>query len=129
MFGGSGLWGEQGAGLIATAISIMGGSSWLATAIMWTAFIAAGIVASVPISEFFGHLAQWIHLCRVPDFSGLLSARQKELQERGVTPEHWNHLKNEERLGYFNITAAISALGLSLAGWLVDWAAGGIQQD
>ena len=25
--------------------------------------------------------------------------------------------------------AAIAALGLSLAGWLVDWAAGGIQQD
>jgi RHS repeat-associated protein len=118
-----------GAGLIVSAVSILGGSSWLATAIMWTAFIAAGIVASVPISEFFGHLAQWIHRCRVPDFNGLSSSRQKELQDRGVTPEQWNHLKNKQRLGYFNITAAIASLGLSLAGWLVDWAAGGIQQD
>jgi RHS repeat-associated protein len=118
-----------GAGLIAAAATITGGSSWLATAIMWTAFIAAGIVASVPIGEFFGHIAQWINRCRVPDFAGLSSGRQKELQERGVTPEQWNALKNKQRLGYFNITAAIASLGLSLAGWLVDWAAGGIQQD
>ena len=46
-----------------------------------------------------------------------------------MTPEQWNALKNKQRLGYFNITAAIASLGLSLAGWLVDWAAGGIQQD
>ena len=118
-----------GAGLVVGAISITGGSSWLATVIMWTAFIAAGVVAAVPISEFFGHIAQWINRCRVPDFSGLSSGRQQELQERGVTPEQWNHLKNKQRLGYFNITAAIASLGLSLAGWLVDWAAGGIQQD
>lgn len=118
-----------GAGLIATAISWAGGSGWLATAIMWTAFVAAGLVAAVPISEFFGSIAQWIHRCRVPDFAGLSSGRQKELQERGVTPEQWNALKNKQRLGYFNITTAIASLGLSLAGWLVDWAAGGIQQD
>jgi hypothetical protein len=96
---------------------------------MWTAFIAAGLAAAVPIAEFFGSIAQWINRCRVPDFSGLSSGRQKELQERGVTPEQWNALKNKQRLGYFNITAAIASLGLSLAGWLVDWAAGGIQQD
>ena len=118
-----------GAGVIAAAISITGGSSWLATAIMWTAFIAAGFAAAVPIGEFFGHIKQWVNRCRVPDFSGLSSGRQKELQERGVTPEQWNHLANKQRLGYFNITAAIASLGLSLAGWLVDWAAGGIQQD
>jgi RHS repeat-associated protein len=118
-----------GAGIIATAISFAGGSGWLATAIMWTAFIAAGLAAAVPIAEFFGSIAQWINRCRVPDFSGLSSGRQKELQERGVTPEQWNALKNKQRLGYFNITAAIASLGLSLAGWLVDWAAGGIQQD
>ena len=118
-----------GAGIIASAISIMGGSSWLATAIMWTAIAAAGFAAAVPIGEFFGHIKQWINRCRVPDFSGLSSGRQKELQDRGVTPEQWNHLANKQRLGYFNITAAIASLGLSLAGWLVDWAAGGIQQD
>ena len=118
-----------GAGLIVSAVSILGGSSWLATAIMWTAIIAAGFAAAAPIGEFFGHIRQWINRCRVPDFSGLSSGRQKELQDRGVTPEQWNHLKNKQRLGYFNITAAIASLGLSLAGWLVDWAAGGIQQD
>ena len=68
-----------GAGLIAAAATITGGSSWLATAIMWTAFIAAGIVAAVPIGEFFGHIAQWINRCRVPDFSGLSSRKTKRI--------------------------------------------------
>jgi len=38
-------------------------------------------------------------------------------------------LRNKQRLEYHNIVAANAAAGLSLIGWLVDWAAGGIQQD
>lgn len=52
-----------------------------------------------------------------------------KMKQRGVSPEQWDHLRNKQRLGYFNITAAIASAGLSLLGWLVDWAAGGIQQD
>ena len=51
------------------------------------------------------------------------------MRQRRVSPEQWNGLKNKPRLAYFNITAAIASLGLWLAGWLVDWAAGGIQQE
>ncbi len=102
---------------------------WIGTVLAWTAFVAGFVVAAVPISEFFGHISQWLNRCRVPNFEGLSRGRQQELTDRGVTPEQWNALKNKQRLGYFNITAAIGALGLSLAGWIVDWAAGGIQQD
>jgi len=65
----------------------------------------------------------------VPDYAGLSQARRDELASRGVSPDQWNALRNKQRLGYFNIVAAIAAAGLSLFGWLVDWARGGIQQD
>ena len=65
----------------------------------------------------------------MPDYAGLSQARRDELAQRGVTPDQWNALRNKQRLGYFNIVAAIAAAGLSLIGWLVDWARGGIQQD
>jgi len=65
----------------------------------------------------------------VPDYAGLSQARRDELASRGVSPEQWNALRNKQRLGWFNIVAAIASAGLSLVGWLVDWAAGGIQQD
>jgi hypothetical protein len=67
--------------------------------------------------------------CRVPSFNGLSRGRQEELTRRGVTPEQWNNLPNKSRLAYFNITAAIARYGLSLEGWKVDWAGGGIQHD
>ncbi len=62
-----------GAGLIATA------------AIMWTVFIAAGIVDSVPSSN---SSVTSLKGSTVVEFvsSGLSSARAKELHERGVTP-------------------------------------------
>jgi hypothetical protein len=47
----------------------------------------------------------------------------------GVTPDQWNNLPNKSRLTYFNITAGIAGAGLSLSGWKVDWAAGGIQHE
>jgi len=65
----------------------------------------------------------------VPDYAGLSQARRDELASRGVSPDQWNALRNKQRLGYFNIVAAIAAAGLSLIGWLVDWVRGGIQQD
>jgi hypothetical protein len=38
-------------------------------------------------------------------------------------------LSNNQRLGFFNVTGAIAAAGLSLSGWRVYWDAGGIQPD
>jgi hypothetical protein len=70
-----------------------------------------------------------IKRCRVPNFSGLSSRRKDELTRLGVTPEQWDNFPNKSRLTYFNITSAIAAAGLSLEGWKVDWAAGGIQRD
>ncbi len=102
---------------------------FLGSVVSWTAFVGAAIVAGQLVAEFIGHINQWLHRCRVPDFAGLSRGRQEELRDRGVTPEQWDGLKNKARLAYFNIVAAITAVGLSLAGWLVDWAAGGIQQD
>ncbi|HEY6660206.1 MAG TPA: RHS repeat-associated core domain-containing protein, partial [Pyrinomonadaceae bacterium] len=100
------------------------------TIVSWTAFIGAAIVAGQLAAEFIGHINQWLHRCRVPDFAGLSAGRQDELRQRGVTPEQWDGLKNKARLAYFNIVAAITSVGLSLAGWLVDWSEGkGIQQD
>lgn len=99
--------------------------------------IIAGIAVLVAASFFavkigatvYTKIKEWIHRCNVPDFSGLSQARQDELSQRGVTPDQWNALRNNQRLGWFNIVAAIAAAGLSLIGWLVDWARGGIQQD
>lgn len=106
---------------------VVGG--FLGSLISWTAFVGAAIVAGQLAAEFIGHINQWLHRCRVPDFAGLSAGRQNELRQRGVTPEQWDGLKNKARLAYFNIVAAITSVGLSLAGWLVDWTAGGIQQD
>ena len=76
-----------------------------------------------------GGLREILHPCNVPEYAGLSQARRDELAQSGVTPDQWNALRNKQRLGYFNIVAAIAAAALSLLGWLVDWAAGGIQQD
>ena len=100
------------------------------TIVSWTAFVGVVITAGQLAAEFIGHINQWLHRCRVPDFAGLSAGRQEELRQRGVTPEQWDGLKNKARLAYFNIVAAIASVGLSLAGWLVDWSEGrGIQQD
>lgn len=115
--------------LVVLTVASLGVGGILGSVLMWSAFIGAGIVAGQLVAEFVGHINQWIHRCRVPDFAGLSTARQEELQQRGVSPEQWNGLKNKARLAYFNIVAAISSVGLSLAGWLVDWEAGGIRQD
>jgi RHS repeat-associated protein len=72
---------------------------------------------------------EWRFRCNAPNYAGLSEGRQAELTARGVSPEQWDGLKNKQRLGYFNIVAAFVKAGLSLAGWLVDWARGGIQQD
>jgi RHS repeat-associated protein len=68
--------------------------------------------------------------CNVPAFERLSAARRSELADRGVSAEQWNNLGNNQRLGYFNIVAAIAAAGLSLFGWVVDWDTDrGIHQD
>lgn len=97
--------------------------------ISWTALIFAGLIAFKLTTELVSKINELIHRCNVPDYNGLSQARRDKLAQQGVSPEQWNSLKNKQRLGYFNITAAIAAAGLSLLGWLVDWAAGGIQQD
>jgi hypothetical protein len=83
--------------------------------------MALGIVYST--------IADALKRCRVPNFAGLSARRRDELTRLGVTPEQWNNLPNKNRLAFFNITAAIAAAGLSLEGWRVDWAAGGIKHD
>lgn len=109
------------AGVVLTAV----GAPWLGVL-----FFSIGVMLGLKlIGEAVSHIREWINACHVPDFSGLSQARQEELARLGVTPVQWNGLKNKQRLGYFNITAAIAAVGLSLFGWMVDWAAGGIQQD
>ena len=109
------------AGVVAVAL----GAPWIGALL-----IAVGSALAVKlIGEAVSHIREWINACHVPDFSGLSQARQDELARLGVTPTQWNGLKNKQRLGYFNITAAIAAVGLSLFGWMVDWAAGGILQD
>ena len=97
----------------------------------WAAWVGAVIISGQLALEFLGHINQWLHRCRVPDFAGLSKGRQEELRQRGVSAEQWNGLTNKARLSYFNIVAAITAAGFSLAGWLVDWNSTnkGIQQD
>ena len=100
-------------------------SGWVAAGIYAVGGLLAlklGAYIHTGINELFDQ-------CRVPKYGDLSQGRQDELAQRGVSPEQWNHLRNKQRLGYFNITTAIAAAGLSLLGWLVDWAAGGIQQD
>ncbi|HRH40082.1 MAG TPA: RHS repeat-associated core domain-containing protein [Pyrinomonadaceae bacterium] len=97
--------------------------------IKWTAYSIAGTIGFKLATEAISGIKQLATRCNVPNYEGLSISRQQELAERGVSLEQWNKLKNKQRLGYFNIVAAIAAAGLSLVGWLVDWAAGGIQQD
>jgi RHS repeat-associated protein len=101
--------------------------------VSWVAYIGAVMIATQIALEFIGHINQWLHRCRVPDFAGLTQRRQDELRRRGVSPEQWDGLTNKARLAYFNIVAAITSLGLSLEGWLVDWTGTergrGINQD
>lgn len=67
--------------------------------------------------------------CNVPDFASLSQAKQSQLEQLGVSASQWNSLSNNQRLGFFNVTGAIAAAGLSLSGWRVHWDAGGIQPD
>jgi len=101
--------------------------------VSWAAYVAAVVVAVQVNLEFIGHINQWLHRCRVPEFAGLSQRRQDELRRRGVSPEQWDGLTNKARLTYFNVVAAITSLGLSLEGWLVDWSGTergrGIEQD
>ena len=83
----------------------------------------------IHVLDIVGKVLELLHKCNVPDFAGLSQRRQDELRQRGVTPNQWDGLSNKARLGYFNIVAAITAAGLSLMGWVVDWTAGGIRQD
>lgn len=120
-----------GVGMIAAGFAgsflggLVAGSTWAGLGLL---FLGA-VIGLKLIGEVVSHVREWINACRVPDFAGLSQARQEELARLGVSPTQWNGLKNKQRLGYFNITAAIAAVGLSLFGWMVDWAAGGIQQD
>ncbi|HJP91178.1 MAG TPA: RHS repeat-associated core domain-containing protein [Pyrinomonadaceae bacterium] len=91
--------------------------------------LAAMFVGGVALGMAYTTLIDAINRCRVPDFDGLSRRRQEELTRLGVTAEQWNSLPNKSRLTYFNITAAIAGAGLSLQGWKVDWAAGGIQHE
>jgi len=95
----------------------------------WIAFGLGAVVGLKYASALLGGIKEILHPCNVPDYAGLSQARRDELAQRGVTPDQWNALRNKQRLGWFNIVAAIASAGLSLVGWLVDWAAGGIQQD
>ncbi len=67
--------------------------------------------------------------CDPVDFAGLSAGKQQQLSQMGVSADQWNGLGANARLGFFNVTGAISSAGLSLNGWQVDWAAGGIMQD
>lgn len=118
------------AGLITKALaagSILAGIGYGAAAfglslgIMFIGGMALGMVYST--------IADALKRCRVPNFAGLSARRRDELTRMGVTPEQWNSLPNKNRLTFFNITSAIAAAGLSLEGWKVDWAAGGIKHD
>lgn len=95
----------------------------------WAALGIAALIAFKLGSELIGSIREWLNRCNAPDFAGLSQSRRDELAQRGVTAEQWDRLRNKQRLGYFNIVAAIASVGLSLIGWLVDWARGGIQQD
>ena len=120
--------------VVATALLVYIGVGWFAAGLWKTLaavglFFAAASLAGTVIGNIYSTINEWIHRCKVPDFAGLSKARQDELTQRGVSAEQWNSLPNKARLTYFNITAAIAALGLSLAGWLVDWGSGGIKQE
>jgi hypothetical protein len=67
--------------------------------------------------------------CLAPNFADLSIGKQWELIQLGARAEQWNALDNDQRLGFFNVTGAIGNAGLSLDGWSVDWAGGGIKQD
>jgi hypothetical protein len=111
-----------GIGLIALGgiLNSLGGMGFLVGASFFGAKIGAVVVSKV---------REMIYKCNVPNFAGLSAGRQEELRQRGVSPEQWDNLKNKQRLGYFNVVGAIKRAGLSLIGWIVDWAAGGIRQD
>lgn len=95
----------------------------------WAAFIGAAVVGFKYATTLLGGLREVLKPCNVPSYAKLSQARRDELAQRGVSAEQWDSLRNKQRLGYFNIVAAMASAGLSLLGWLVDWAAGGIQQD
>ena len=114
---------------VGLALGVLALPAWIATALAIGVLAFGALVALKLGSELVGSLREWFNRCRAPDFAGLSERRQEELTRLGVSPTQWNALKNKQRLGFFNITAAIAAVGLSLAGWLVDWNAGGIRQD
>jgi RHS repeat-associated protein len=115
--------------LINTGIGLVAAGGFIKLLGAIAAFAGASFLAAKVGGTAYSRIKEWISKCDVPDFSGLSLSRQDELAQRGVTAEQWNNLRNKQRLGYFNIVAAIAAAGLSLIGWLVDWARGGIQQD
>lgn len=68
--------------------------------------------------------------CRAPDYALLSCRKQAELRKLGVTPRQWDSLKNNQRLGFFNVTYAITSRVGTLDGIQVDWDfEKGIQQD
>jgi RHS repeat-associated protein len=118
------------AGLIGKAIAAgftLAGLGWaglafgLGLGVMFIGGMALGMVYST--------IADALKRCKVPNFAGLSARRRDELTRLGVTPEQWNNLPNKNRLTFFNVTAAIAAAGLSLEGWRVDWAHGGIKHE
>ena len=118
------------AGLIGKAIaagSILASVGWGALAFGLS--LGVMIVGGMALGIVYSTIADALKRCRVPNFAGLSARRRDELTRLGVTPEQWNNLPNKNRLAFFNITAAIAAAGLSLEGWRVDWAAGGIKHD
>lgn len=90
------------------AASLIGG--WAAARII----AVGGLLALKPGAYIHTSINELFDQCRVPKYGELSQGRQDDLAQRGVSPEQWNHLRNKLRLGYFNITAAIAAAGLSI---------------
>jgi RHS repeat-associated protein len=121
------------AGLIVKAASAFAHGAILAglkfASIAFAAALGAMFVGGMAMGMIYTTIIDIANRCRVPNFAGLSQRRQDELTGFGVTPDQWNNLPNKSRLTYFNVTSAIAAAGLSLSGWSVDWAAGGIQHE
>ena len=103
--------------------------------IILTVLRYVGLVALIDLIRNFPDFIELLKVllnrktCNAPDFAGLSPGKQQELSRLGVTADRWNALSNDQRLGFFNIVTAVGKAGLSLDGWVVDWDAGGIQQD